>query len=386
VAPDGWYRLRGTDFAEDPACDGCGKKMLHASPYLRRADADAGAVKQSDVLFLSGNRAVTASVSAEDGKLKLITWDLVGVDKIVREGDIEAGAAKEVALAEVASDHVLAAVRQADDTLKMIAFHVGPTGKPQRLDDMSAGKVTQLDMAAYGDGKRAVTAVRGPAGNFKLIVWDIATGGSPKVVRLGEADAGTVSALSIARAQPFGGVFTAVKDSDGNLRVIPWKVSADGKTLTRGEHVTAGKVGNNISVASLKNGAAVAMRDAEGQLRIITWGATAGGDMGARRETESAGKISEVDLLTTPHGGSNLTSVVRDGEGELLLIGWAVDGDGSKLRRVGSSDAGAASQVSVAGASRSYPGKDPRDMILTALRDGKGNLKLIAWDTNLVNP
>ncbi len=386
VTAGGWFRLRGTDFAKDAGCLPDCNKMLHASPYLRRADADAGRVKHSDVLFLSGNRAVTASISADDGKLKLIAWDLVGVDQIVRKGEIEAGAAKEVALAEVASDHVLAAVRQADDTLKMIAFRVGATGNLQRLDDMSAGKVAELDMVAFGDGKRAATAVRGPADNFKLIVWDIETGGSPKIVRLGEADAGTVAALSIAPARPFNGVFTAVKDSDGKLRVIPWKISADGKTVTRGEHAQADKVGNDISVASLKNGAAVAMRDSDGKLRIITWSATAKGDMGGRRETESGGKISEVDLLTTPNGGSNLTSVVRDSEGEVLIVGWAVDGDGKNLRRVGSSEAGAATRIAVAGVSRSYPGLDPRDMVLTALRDSAGNLKLITWDTNLVNP
>ena len=84
-------------------------------------------------------------------------------------------------------------------------------------------------------------------------------------------------------------------------------------------------------------------------LRIVTWSAASQWRAwAARRETESAGKISEVDLLTTPHGGSNLTSVVRDGEGEVLIVGWAVDGDGKNLRRVGSSEAGAASKISVA--------------------------------------
>jgi hypothetical protein len=38
------------------------------------------------------------------------------------------------------------------------------------------------------------------------------------------------------------------------------------------------------------------------------------------------------------------------------------------------------------GVQRSYPGLDPRDMILTAVRDSGNELKLITWDTNLVNP
>ena len=389
----GWFRLRGTDFAGEPnypACDpSCGYKMLHASPYLRRADATAGEVYGGDVLFLSGNRAVTATVASNNGHLKVIAWDLVGVDRIEREGQYEAGAVKEVALAEVASDHVLAAVRQADDVLHIIAFRVGPTGNLQRIGDMLAGKVSALDMATIGGADRkAVTAVRDEDGDLKLIAWDLdfAQDGTATIVRLGEASAGKASALSIARATPFNGVFTAVKDDDGNLMVIPWKISTDGRSIARGEHATASEVGNEISVASLQKGVAVAMRDSDGNLRIITWSAAASGDMGGRKETEVAGGISEVDLLTTPHGGSNLTSVVRDSDGNLLLIGWAVDGDGRNLRRIGSSEAGAASKIAAAGVARSYVGLDPRDMIMTAVRSTGGDLKLITWDTNLVNP
>ena len=73
-------------------------------------------------------------------------------------------------------------------------------------------------------------------------------------------------------------------------------------------------------------------------------------------------------------------------EGEVLIVGWAVDGNGKNLRRIGSSEAGKATHISVAGVSRSYPGKDPRDMVLTALRAKDGDLKLITWDTNLVKP
>jgi hypothetical protein len=42
--------------------------------------------------------------------------------------------------------------------------------------------------------------------------------------------------------------------------------------------------------------------------------------------------------------------------------------------------------VAASSVSRSYVGNDPRDMILTTLKDASGNLKLITWDTNLVEP
>lgn len=47
----GWYRFLGGDFSE--ASPHSGFKMLHPSPYLRRASASAGAIKDVDTVFVS---------------------------------------------------------------------------------------------------------------------------------------------------------------------------------------------------------------------------------------------------------------------------------------------------------------------------------------------
>jgi hypothetical protein len=393
--PSGWYRLRGGEFSGDPACatwqansPGCGFKTVHASPYLRRADAGAGAIKAVDVAFVSGNRAVTAVIQGDD-KLKLIGWDLVGVSAINRKGDVEAGEVMDVEIVEPLSNFILAAVRTQGGELKMIAYQVNAVGGLKRVADASAGKVSALAMAATGGvNPRAVTAVREESGNLKLISWDIqlSSAGVASVVRLGDASAGAVSALAISRARNFNGVYTAVRDGEGSLKVIPWKLSSDGKTFLRAADASAGAVGTALAVAPLAQGVAAAVRDSEGNLRVITWSVSSNGNIGARRDTGTAGTISEVSLLGAPHAGSNLTTVVRDGSGKLLLVGWAMNGNGTNLRRVGSSEAGEASKIAADSVSRSYPGNDPRDMILTALRDSGGNLKLIGWDTNLVDP
>lgn len=394
--PDGWFRARGGDFKGDPACPdykdnapSCGFKMLHASPYLRRTDALAGAIKDGDVLFLSSKRAVTATVATSNDHLKLIAWDLVGINNIDRKGDIEAGTIKQVALSEPTDDHLLVAVRQGDDSLKMIAYRVTTKGEFVRVADYLAGKISALDMATIGKAdKKAVTAVRDSNGNLKVIVWDVVVTNDDEVsiVRLDDDLAEAVSALSIAPARVFDGVFVAVRDSANELKVIPWTISDDGKILGRGKVGSAGEIGTAVAVAPLAQGVAAAMKDSGGNLRVITWSAAASGDIGKRHETGVGGDISEVKLLTTPLGDSNLTTIVRDAGGDLRLIGWAVDGDGTNLRRLGASKAGAVTNISADSVSRSYPCKDPRDMILTALRDSEGNLKLITWDTNLVNP
>ena len=139
-------------------------------------------------------------------------------------------------------------------------------------------------------------------------------------------------------------------------------------------------------MAPLRQGVAAAVKDGEGRLRMLTWSVSSNGDIGARRGTYIAREVSEISLVDTPHSESNLTAVVRNAEGDLQLIGYAINDNGSNLRRVGSSVAGGASKISAAGVSRSYPGNDPRDMILTSLRDSSGNLRLISWDTNLNNP
>ncbi|MGH9320011.1 MAG: hypothetical protein ACRD3V_09005, partial [Vicinamibacteria bacterium] len=392
----GWYRLRGGNFTGDPGCPawqanspGCGFKTLHPSPYLRRADAVAGEIRESATLFLHGNRAVTATVAESNQHLKLIAWDLVGVDSIVRRGNIESGPAKQVFLSEPLNDHVLAAVRQSNDLLSMIAYRVTPTGNFMQVDEYVAGEIVALDMATtVGGDRKSVTAVRDSNGNLKLIVWDIklSNGGIATIERHGERVAGSVSALAISYAKNFKGVFTAVRDANNELRVIPWRMSDDGETLTRGQHVVAGAIGTHLAVAPLAQGVAAGVQDSDGKLRLITWSVSASGNIGQRRSTGIAGPASDIGLLRAPLGDSNLTSVVRGGDDRLYLIGWAVDGDGRGLRRLGSSRAGGASRISADVTARTYAGLDPRDMILTTLRDENGRLKLITWDTNLVNP
>jgi hypothetical protein len=379
--PEGWYRLLGGQVAGDPT-------LFHPSPYLRRADASAGSIKKVDPVFLSGNRAVTALINSDD-RLQLTSWDLVGLETINRKQDLLAGVVKDVRIAKAASDYVLVAVRGQFDELKLIAYHVSGLGTFTKVAEYTAGDISALAMAELSNiARHIVTAVRTPSGNLKLIVWDLqfATNGDVSIERLGEAQAGAVSALALTRAGNFNGVFAAVRNGSANLEVIPWKISSDGYTLTKGDEGSSGQIGYDISAAHLAQGVAVAVTDSEGKLRVKTWESSSGGDITAIHDTLVEGAVTEIDLFATPHSGSNLTAAVRDSEGALRLIGVLSNGDGTNLRRVGSSKAGAASHIAAAGVSRSYYGLNPRDMILTAMRDSGGDLKLISWDTNLVNP
>lgn len=384
---DGWYRMRGEDFAADPNCAECSATMISPSPYLRRTSASAGGVSGTDTQFLSSNRAVTAVIDS-NGELELISWDLVGVDELQRSHDIGAGAAKEARVVEVSTDYILVAVRTQTDDLKMIGYFVNAFGDFERIGDYTAGKISAFGLAVLNSADRkAVTAVRDQSGNLKLIAWDIRfNGATAYVARLGSASAGAVSALAISDARNFQGVFTAVRETGNTLKVIPWKLSNDGMVFTRGTDATAGTVGTTLAVAPLASGVVAAMKDSQSNLRLVSWTVTSSGNMSTRRDEVVGGGFSEVRMIDTPNAGSNLTMALRDASGEMNLIGFVVNNDGTNLRRTGSSKAGAATKISLDGVSRSYPGLDPRDMVLTSLRDSGGNLKLITWDTNLVNP
>ncbi len=379
-----WKPFRNDTIRNNPV-------LVHASPFLRRATATAGGVSRTATQFISGNRMVTASISSSDNKLKLITWDLVGVSRFRRRDDIDAGAVKEVYLSEPLDNHILAAVRQQDDTLKMIAYQVGVDGRLFRRDSFAAGKVSRLAMATlHGVNRRSVTAMRDANGNLRLIAWDIVLDntGTASIVRLGQATAGAVSAVSVSRAKHFNGVYTGVRDGSGNLKVIPWVLSSNGQSFVQRNAGSAGATSTVLDVAPLAGGVAAAIKDSNGKLRMITWTVAADGDVTQRRGLNVAGDVTEVDLLTVPYGESNLAAVVRGADNRMYLLGWKVNADGRHLRRLGSSRAGEASRISADSIARSHSASNggDRDMIVTTLRNADGKLNLISWDTNLINP
>lgn len=58
--------------------------IIHTLRYLRRAAAATGALRGADTLFLSRNRALTATIAQLNHHLKLITWNLGGTSKLDR--------------------------------------------------------------------------------------------------------------------------------------------------------------------------------------------------------------------------------------------------------------------------------------------------------------
>lgn len=371
AASANWIALK-----RSPITSSDGNTMFHPSPFLRRGSIGGGPVFDVDMTYIPTTSLAVTAVTDESRNLKLISW-LASGKGFTRKNEISAGHISEVKIAR-SGFQVVAGVRDDSNDLKLILYSVTNAGHFIRRADTEAGPIGRLSMTTIGaTNPKIVTAVRDASGNLKLIVWNIPQSGNA-IERLGQATAGVIADVAVAEAKNFPGVITAVRSPNGNLKVIPWRISPDGQTITRGADAEAGFVGSQISVVGIQQAAVVAARDGQGKLRVITFELSPKGDIVTRHDTEVAGDIMAVDIDTTPQSGSNVVTTVRDASGSLRLIAWSCDARGRNLRRGSASEAGDVGTYSAVGA-KSFD----TDILLTAMRDGQGKLKLIYWDANL---
>jgi hypothetical protein len=72
---------------------------------------------------------------------------------------------------------------------------------------------------------------------------------------------------------------------------------------------------------------------------------------------------------------ARIVTAVRDGSGNLANIAWSINSEGN-IRRQGEARAGEISLVSAIALQR------PSGQLVTAVRDGSGNLAIIAWSVD----
>ena len=380
-----WYKLDGRAISS-----GSGNTMVHPAPFLRRTTETAGAVSSAEPVFLGPGRAVTA-VRNGLGNLQLIAWAAPMDNTLVRQGDIVEGSANNVKVVAVSANHVVAGVKDASGNLKLILYYVSNTGTFQRLDDVTADSVHSFDMTVTnGSTKKVVVAMRRQSDDkLKVLVWDFENGGTPHLQPAGSRLEGEITAVAVTGARNFLGVGVAVRTAEQTLKLIPYRLSADNSTIVRGADYEAVEVSTALDITAIPRGLVAAMRDGDGNLRVIAVQTSPNGNISGNKEALvwSAGEVSEVKITTTPNAAAgNVVTTVRDSVGELRLMSWTMNDDASSIRRGSSVKAGAATKASSAGGTiYNYPGTDPRDVLLTAMRDSDGNFRLVEWEVNL-NP
>ena len=121
--------------------------------------------------------------------------------------------------------------------------------------------------------EQLATAVRTEAGNLKVIVWGSSPNGKT-VTRLGDSgsQAGATDIIAIASLGS-DRVATAVRTKEGNLKIVVWGVFDDGESIARlGDSGSQAGAIDAIALTSLANGhIATAVRTQEGNLKLIAW-------------------------------------------------------------------------------------------------------------------
>ena len=291
-----------------------------------------------------------------------------------RVSDAHAGTASRI----VAADRgffTLTALRNGSGNLELINWRTGDT--VQRVNDSGnqAGSIGEVAMTTVRD--LAVTAVRNGSGALELISWQDGSGQGPIVRRADSGhQAGEASHIVVKPLASATGVVTALKNGSDNLMLITWDVDINGK-FTRLADNTAGKV-DAIALSVLGNVAVTAVRNGSGNLELITWEISPDGrritrlaDSGTR-----AGAVSGIAMADfTVHSEPPITRVVtavRAGNNDLKLICWNISADGRIIKRLGDIEAGTVGWIDISrfGANR----------FVTAVKAGNGHLKLIAYD------
>jgi hypothetical protein len=332
------------------------------------------------IMALLGAGAATAQISLVTavrdggGNLKLISWNDNGI-RLNGEG-ATAGAVSLISAARLgSSERMVTAVSDGAGNLKVIVWRVPSNGQIQRRQSGQAGAVSRISAASNPAGDRLVTAVRDGGGNLKVIVWAVTPQGA--ISRLpGDGAAGAVDNISATFVGSSGTLLaTAVRDGAGNLKIITWRIAASGQA-TRLKDASAGAV-SEISAIALGARLVTAVCDGGGNLKLIAWDVDANGGI-TRGDDAQAGAATRI--TTFPLFGSRLVTAVRDGDGNLKVISWQVPPSPQKIVRVDDESAGAVSTIAASVCGGAPPGTLT---FQTSVRDGGGDLKIIAWRTPL---
>jgi len=301
-----------------------------SGPISRLSDSGNQAGAASNIDIARGNRVVTALRNGS-GNLMLISWDVTATGTITRKADSsnQAGAATVIKIIAVSNSLFVTACRAGDGHLLLISWQLNSNGTFTRLADSGGaagqvGEVSLLKLPLVGGGERLLTSVRDGDGKLKLIVWRVSAAGA--FTRLGDSGNLAGEATMIKSALTTAGrVVTSVRDGSGNLKLIVWGISANGATLQRlgDSGSAAGAIGGN-SLASLSDGVVSGVRTGSGTLRMIAWSIDASGAVTRRSDSgEQAGTASLISLLpVTGVGGVTMVTAVRTGNNTLKLIGW----------------------------------------------------------------
>ncbi|MCW2513953.1 MAG: hypothetical protein JWR11_2995 [Mycobacterium sp.] len=339
-------------------------------------------------LELLGGRVVTA-VQDGDGDLSMIAWEFTtGLGSITRPYPeaVSAGQISALDTTTVGSDLIITAVRNGSGDLELISWRLHPDSTVSRLHDSggAAGDVDMVSVTALDD-QNVITAVRNGSGDLELIGWHVDGNGAfdrwPGIGAAGEIyDLALDTLTATLGGSTFTTVLTVVRDGSDNLLLIAWAADPVAGAFTRltdvgaGEAILVGVTGTVIDAGSAT--VLVAMRQGSDNLKIIAFDLIGeAGDIALVRsgeyENDPDTEVTQTALLTLdPNRFLSACGI----DGNLDVAVYELSRPGMTLMRpFARSTAGEASLVAAAALDASE--------VVTACRNGAGNLLLIGWST-----
>jgi hypothetical protein len=290
-----------------------------------------------------------------------------------------AGDATQVTLQAFEPTEVLTALKNGSGNLELISWYVDTQGIERGADSGDqAGNIDEVSLTITG--RQAITAVRNGSGDLELISWKVPEG-LKSITREKTAGAGTASYISSTFVGPY--FLTALRNGSGDLEIISWSFSDEGDFARLADSGKQAGEASLVTICSLgsaespSNTFVTAVKNGSGNLELIAWELDAKG-AGIKRLFDSghqAGAIQDLALLGPIAGApfGTIVTAVKNGSGDLELISWQVETDGFVRRADSGKSAGNAINIAITAFG------PPPPVLITTMQNGSGNLELIAY-------
>ena len=267
-----------------------------------------------------------------------------------------------------------------DDGFGLVAYN---------LSDLSATLVRPLAVATDDEAtsirvralnaNQAIVALRNESGNLELIGWDV-TAANFAVTRAADTSGHPIVAGDVALVVRGQQAVTATSAGRANvpatLRLDSWNIAGDLSSIDWVHQTGTAAGGADLITATLLEPDLVvtAVRNLSGNLLLIVWRIEPDGTL-SRLNHENA-QAGEIDLIAlTALDDSNVVTAVRDGSGNLLVIGWTIGTDGTVTRWKQDGHAGEIGEIAVV----ALDDADSNKNVVTAVSDGSNGLLVIVW-------
>ena len=269
-------------------------------------------------------------------------------------------------------DGPVAAFSNAVGNLQIIPYRVGATGGLSRGEVVEAGTANQVTVVRPDSSRNdSVTALRDADGNLKLVAWAISNSG--QITRRGDTVAGPVKDIAMTPFPDGNGVITLTRGSQDDFKLVAWDVTGSLGLIRRGD--MAGGAIRDMAITTTRSdfiGVVSATTGRDRKLKLIAWRFDPATQTFTRRGDVEAGEIKgDLNIVRAQLADTDIVvTAFSNGDTNLQLVTWQVLANG-QIQRRRTTTAGVVSIVDLTTA--------PEGKVIASVKDSDGNLRMVAY-------